>query len=38
MDLKGEYIYEMWMDWFYLFWVLKNQYCASTGVVTGGGV
>jgi len=21
-----------------LFWVLKNQYCTSTGVVPGGGV
>jgi len=26
-----------WID-FTLLWVLKNQYCASTGVAPGGGV
>jgi len=26
-----------WID-FTLFWVLKNQYCASTGVAPGGRV
>jgi len=26
-----------WID-FTLFWVLKNQYYASTGVAPGGGV
>jgi len=26
-----------WID-FTLFWVLKNQYCASTGVASSGGV
>jgi len=39
MDLKGEYIYMKceWID-FTLLWVLKNQYCASTGVAPSGGV
>jgi len=26
-----------WID-FTLFWVLKNQYCSSIGVASGGGV